>query len=817
MHTDVEPTKTTFTMPKLLPSTLLSAADDGYDHSLKSFFERPLIIKRGSWNTSHASTTLLNFFRIPDSFLQLPLITSKVRGFLGFKGTAIVKLQVNTNRFQMGRLVMNYFPQGDSLTVKRNISDKHLMYITQLPRIDFDAATDSEVTFEIPFINTDLMFNVRSGQGNSGQVQLFVYEPLAVVSGELTADYTIWLSFKDVELTFPTIPSGFVAQSGIVSRRKKKASNPSNVEQDTEREGPISSILSASSKFVSSFQNVPILSSYAGPTSWFLSCASKAASAFGFSNPLNVRPQIVTVQQSMSRSINDSGLDNSINLGLNEDNSIAHLPGFAGSDVDELSMQHVLSIPTFFFRQSWNDLSSAGDQLVAFSLCPDYFILNAGVNFPIVGGTPTTVYNPTPVGYFGKLFKYYRGSIKITMKIVKTEFHTGRLLIGYSPSFGTDPTHTNDDMNYIHREVVDLRYSNEITIVCPYASTRPWLPISQPYGNFYVNVLNDLRHPDTVPVAVALLFEISCAEDFEFSVPIPCQFAPVTYLQTTLPPPGLVSEESYSKTKQEGTLDLDVSTFVAQAGDDVPRQETQPVQLTLQGGPIGSSQINHDAGASALYCSGEKILSLRQILKRANNFSKGVASPILTINPHVIVLPNTVSLYGTNWCPDNFAYINLCYAFYRGSIRVRIYGYDFSQGHLRVGLNPNLGSDIVSVPSNTIPSYVSGVGSDIDNHGNWPWVLNAQSTYPFVEIQVPFYSATHCAAVQTASSFPPYPIDTQIDGNAPHNLLTIFSSTSTTTCRFTRQAGDDWSSGFFLGTSPIIAITNANYPGISRL
>jgi len=816
LHTDAQPTTVGFTMPKMVPTSLLNNVSDGYDHSLKSFFERPLIVKRGTWSTSNIATTLLTSFKIPDAFLQLPLITSKVRGFLGFKGTAIVKLQVNTNRFQQGRLVMNYFPQTDSLSAKRAISTFHLMYITQLPRVDFDASTDSEVTFEIPYVNTDLMFNVRSGQGSSGQVQLYVYEPLAASSVELTADYTIWLSFKDVELKYPTIPSGFIAQAGFTAtRRRKKALNPSDIEQETEREGPISSVLTTASNIVSSFNAIPMLSTYSAPTSWFLSCASKAAAAFGFSNPLNVRPQLVTVQQAMSRSINDSGLDNSINLGLNEDNSVAHLPGFAGTDVDELSLQHVLSVPTFFFRQVWSDSNVAGDQLVAFALCPDYFILNAGVNFPIVGGSPTTVYNPTPVGYFGKLFKYYRGSIKITIKVVKTEFHTGRMLIGYSPCYGTDPSHTNDDLNYVHREVLDLRYTNEITITLPYASTRPWLPIAQPYGNFYMNVLNDLRHPDSVSTSVTLLFEISCADDFEFSVPIPCQFAPVSYYQTTI---SGFAKPSQIETEGANTVlmtDESGEEFKAQAADDAPKQESHPAQLKSTGGPIGSSQLINDDGASALYCSGEKIYSLRQILKRANNFVKGAASPILTFNPAICLLANASQAYGTNWCPDNFTYINSCYAFYRGSIRIRIYNYDFTQGQLRLGFNPNLNNDVVA-PS-TLSSYQVGVGGDIDNHGNWPWVVNAQSTYPFVEVQLPYYSATHAAATQIVSTPILHPIDTLIDGNAPHNFLTVFSTTSTTSCRFTRQVGDDWSSGLFLGTSPIIAITAATYPGITRL
>lgn len=71
----------------------------------------------------------------------------------------------------------------------------------------------------------------------------------------------------------------------------------------------------------------------------------------------------------------------------------------------------------------------------------------------------------TPVAGLANVFAYYRGSLIFTFKLAKTRFHTGRLLIAFSPGtdivdlLGNRSTTAVNSMtttNYLHREFVDI-------------------------------------------------------------------------------------------------------------------------------------------------------------------------------------------------------------------------------------------------------------------------------------------------------------------------------------------------------------------------
>lgn len=791
--------------------SLLSNVSDGQVHDLKSFLQRPIVVARGSWATTDAFNAKLATINLPDDYLTIPIITNKVKGFLGFRGTAVVRLQLNTTRFQQGRLVLNFFPQSSLSPDKYNNQRLSALFYTQLPRVDFDASTDSEVTLRVPFINTNLFFNLRDGSGSMGTISLFVYSTLIAITGETSADYTIWVSFEDVQLEYPTIPSGFISQAGGISGATRKKTDVSNQEVEISTRGPISSIFSSLAQTADAFSAIPVLTSFAAPTSWFFSAASKAASAFGFSNPINTSPQCIVVQQPMSRSINSTGQDTSFNMGLFEDNAIELLPGFAGTNDDEMSLNHVLSIPTFIFLQTWADSVPSGDQLFFVDLTPSNLSIT-GINFQYdtnPAHVVATQYN-TPIAYFSNLFAFYRGSIRLTFKIVKTEFHSGRLLIGFSPSFGTDPTSTNSDLDYTHREILDIRLSNEITMTFPYASTRPWLPVTQTYGKVYINVLNDLRAPSNVSPTLNILVEVSAAPDFEFSVPTALTQFPVSFTQNEAPPTSLSSLiETPSMTLASQTAsDLNAShvvppgtVFKAQVGMATPVQETGEVQQDFREAGIGTSAVVFDRMKSAAYCIGEKIYSLRQLVKRANPAYLLADAAWADLNPRINALPLTAVGYPPLYIPNIQTYIELTFAYARGSVRLRTYNHNYTT-LTRVTASNAVGNSTIGVSqSGVYPQAACG----------YPIVPVIQNTYPFSEIQLPFYNETHTAYVMYN------PSNTIGYGDYPLGRAVYFNSTTLNELVITRQYGDDYSAGFFTGTLPTIALTTTTFPSIARI
>jgi len=791
IHSDKKPVDDTHADQYMLSSQLLSSGSDGQIHDLISFLKRPIVVQTGTWTTSNTFNVNLATINFPDDYLNIPIITNKVKGFLGFRGTLKVRLQINTNRFQQGRLVLSFFPQADLAPDKYANLARSALFYTQLPHVDFDASTDSEVILEVPFVNTNLYFNLRSGLGQMGTVGLWVYSPLIAVTGENNADFTIWASFEDIKLDFPTIPSGFIAQAGSFGKSRRKKTDPSTAEQSGAGDGPISAVFTNLAKTADAVARIPLLSSIAAPASWFFSASAIAASAFGFSNPLNTMKQQVVVQAPMSRSINSTGQDMSQNLGLFEDNSIEILPGFTGTDRDEMALNHILSIPTFFFLQTWSDTVAAGDTLFNISLAPAAFGLT-GANFQYdtnPAHVVATTYN-SPLAYVSNLFAYYRGSIRLTFKIVKTEFHSGRLLVGFSPSVDTDPSHTNGDMDYIHREIIDIRTSNEVTMVFPYASTRPWLRTNLPYGQVWVNVLNDLRAPSTVSNTLNVLVEVSTASDFEFAVPTALTAYPVLFSYGTSPPTIVA----------KGVEEM--GKFIAEAGENLGEQSdgfTQPVENDAS---IGTGKIIYDGMKSAAYCIGEKVMSLRQLMKRAYPTIFVGECTVIDFFPHLNMLPLNAAAFIGNGIPCQHTYIEVLFAYYRGSTRLRQYNYDHTKGTLRTFTANTINSEATAIQQNG--AYVSAACG-------YPVVIGNANIYPFSEVQVPYYSQTHCSSVQ----YNPTPSVSY--GDFPRGRAVFLSSGSLNGTIITRQYGDDYSAGFFTGTLPVIPLNTTTFPSITRV
>jgi hypothetical protein len=143
----------TFYSDTLTPSASIPqefSKDMSLDYSLKedrvhdiiSFLRRPVVIGEFLWSTTDTSNLMLASFTNPTVILNHVMNNDKVRGFVGFKGKMVVRLQVNAQRFQQGRLILHYVPLYDHQTAnRRNTANSNLVFKTQQPRIDFDIAT----------------------------------------------------------------------------------------------------------------------------------------------------------------------------------------------------------------------------------------------------------------------------------------------------------------------------------------------------------------------------------------------------------------------------------------------------------------------------------------------------------------------------------------------------------------------------------------------------------------------------------------------------------------------------------------------------
>jgi hypothetical protein len=732
------------------------------EHEIKDFLRRPILCASGIYSTTSVVGSQLQTIPLPSACLSNASYSDKLRGFYGFRAKMICRVQVNSQRFQQGRLLLHYLPQTATMSAARlSCALSNLVLITQQPRVDFDIGADTEVMLEIPYVSNSMFYNLTDGSFDFGTFYLTVYSALATGGGSTTCTYSVWCHFEDVEVQYPT-----VSQSGIKvlrARGKGAASlDVSDQELQSQGLGPISGILSKASKSASILSEIPLISSFTAPASWMMGVMGRAADAIGFSKPTNAGPSEKRQLTTFAYMNNTNAIDNSIKIAVRSDNSVSQLPGFAGTDIDEMSIAYLVSIPSWFSTSTWTTNQTQGTSVLVFNLAP----LN-GYTQSVTNAGTTYQYGSYPVyGYIANHFKLWRGSITLTLKIVRTEFHSGRLLVAFFPGKDlgiSNPKITFANTQYVYREIIDLRTSSEVSITFPWTSLTPYLDVGNSYGVVQVYVLNPLVAPATISTSCDVICEVSGAPDFEFAAPKAGNIAP--------------------------------AIFTPQSGISATSKRIESV--------MDNSNINVGL-EPAMYCVGERIQSIRQLIKRFTSWYVQTSTSTnlrLTVSPSIHYLPQVSTSNGVYTIPnmkvDMLSYYAPLFRFQRGSTRVKVIDHALMAANFTTDLFYNIGASGYSNPPVTSTFTPVSTALCCDH----PTVV-VPSLSGGGEYEIPYYSMTHSSHVVVASSLAALPAREAVD-NQPALTVTQASAGYSGGTRIYRSAGDDFSFGFFIGTVPL--------------
>lgn len=652
-----------------LDSGLLKSVREDRVHTLLDFLGRPTRMADGIWATTDAQNTELLRIDLPEDAILSDMYAEKMTGFLGFRAKAVVRIQINAQRYQQGRLLLHYFPQGQVNTFRRDVALQSLNLKTQMPRVELDCSTSTEAILEMPYVSPTTHYNLIDGTGPIGTFMMCVYSPLfAGGGGSNTVSWTAWVHFEDVDLSFPTITNlsalrakrletVYKAQGGVRrnAKRGKEGAGPELVEKDAMANMPVAFALSKVSEVATTLGDVPLLSSVAKVVSWAADVGSKIASAFGWSNPRTGESVMRMVGQRFAHGHNVDGLDQSVSIGLSSENKLEDLPGFAGTDIDEMSFDYIKKIPAFVDEFSWALTDVVDTEVWGVGVGP----VTAGVARSVTtDAAPLSVVDFAPFAYVSQFFLNWRGSITYTFKVIKTEFHSGRLIVSFSPGNTVAPTTAN--RNYLYREIFDLRLSNEFKVTIPYVNTIPWTRFDATIGRLSVQVLNPLVAPDSVQNTVITLVEACGGPDFEVAIPytVP-NWTPVV----TLPAAALAKKD-------------DDVVFVAQGGEGaVEAERTATAQEAVE--PIASSGINSGGLSSSRFCVGEAFTSLKQLMHRHTCWlSVRSAFQSATFRPGAMEVGYVQAgdaPVPSIFTPDYMSIFGSLYAYRRGSIRMRFH------------------------------------------------------------------------------------------------------------------------------------------------
>lgn len=284
---------------------------------------------------------------------------------------------------------------------------------------------------------------------------------------------------------------------------------------------------------------------------------------------------------------------------------------------------------------------------------------------------------------------------------------------------------------------------------------------------------------------------MSGASDYEVSIPrLPHVYPSIEAL------PGPLESKSPLGRILRGRAEVGTSEAVIAAPEQYQAQgEVSP---TLIEQPSGT---NFESSAITV---GEKIFSIRQVLKRFHRIFSDVA--LTTLNPssgsyaiqsYKVAPPLETSAAKVN--ADLYDYFSYIYAFYRGSFRFKIMPYDQNIFAARVRLLPE------STPvAGTIPVEFSSDSPDETRTAADVYMpRNIEGVF---EMQVPHYSRYPILPV-TGGSNPTIGIQDLVQ----RNFLSVSMLTSGTTMKnsFYRAVGDDFSFNQLLGAPFISRCTSS--------
>lgn len=768
-------------------------------NEIADFMAKPVLVANGTMSTTDSSNTTLFTGSIANMLFSQQIWYRKLAGYNLVRATAHVKVVVNANPFQQGRMILTFIPCYEHLNstekAARNVT---LAQITTQPNMELDIA-DSTMEMAIPYVTPTYYYNRTLGIYDWGSIFLKVLSPLKTGSGgQLASTYSVFLYFTDVELAAPRYGP---ESSKTITKKKVRNYGILQKEEETQaRTGVVSTTLSAISNFADKAKDLPLVGGYAGILSGVASTASDVASFFGWSKPLNVQDLQPMVQRPFKFLHHSTGSSDSTVLGLSNAVTVEPVADFAGSKVDEMSISFLKAIPAYVGSHSWSVSNVHGDLLINQEISP-VLLLDSSTKF--VAGRLTSYRTGVPMFMLAQLFDLYRGGIELTLKFVKTDFHNGRLSISFTPN---SDILTFAQSVYVLREIIDLRTAKEITFKIPYLPGRNYLSTGfgqtistggnsdTKLGTLAVRVLDPLRAPETVSQTLEILMYAKPAEDFELAVPIGSKALPFS-------PEAALEMKPFSRKRRHWV----VSDYSPESG------LSSVVNTTLQSKALGDSSIPEMSLDYNRVSIGDPITSIKQMLTASRRVYMTVSpgSSTLNVNPSGCVLSSVdggtgqIAGPGSSLWGDYINFLTTAYAFCRG-------GYRFTNAavvtsNTRAYLLPET-TDTVAIDS-TLPATVdSSTYSliDVDIHCG-PIAAYRTSNTCGVDFSSPHYGRTHIRLNRFQSGANPFirPAGAQLPDSYAYRIG--MSGMNAVDKYWTRSGTDDFCVGYFIGFMPMAA------------
>lgn len=720
---------------------------DANDTSLEHFFSRPIKISEEEWSTS----ANLNYDLNPwDLYFNNPRVANRLTNYNLLKANLKIKIIINGNGFQYGRMLVSYLPLAfyDSLSSNAALIREDLVQASQQPHIFLNPTNSTGGEMKLPMFNYQNYFTIVNSQWSEmGTLFFRTLNPLKHANGASdVVTITVFAWAEDVSMSVLTSvdQDTLTPQSGEIDHANEK--------------GTVSGPATSVAKFAAYLKGVPYIAPYALATEIGAKAVAAMAKIFGYSRPPITKapePYKPTLVSSLALT---NVPDVVQKLTIDEKQELTIDPRIAGlSSVDSLNIREIAKRESYLTTFSWN-----------IGTAPDTLLWNARLDPCTWAETtgPPVAYRFPACAMAALPFTNWKGSMKFRFQIVCSSFHKGRLKIVYDPNFISDSTYLGySEYNTNYLRVVDISEEQDFTIEVGNGQERNFLDHALPgqdgvtevystsrytskgpgNGVLGVIVVNELTTPNsTINNDIEINVFVSMGEDFEVA-------SPDDYFQHFVlkPQSGTIVPES------QNTEEL-----------DAPQQSSTTI-IGLP--PVENSELN-----KVFY--GESVVSFRTLLKRYNLWNTipkllGVSSVCNgRYNAFPYLRGNVAGAIDITSSFSSYNYVNTLllhwvrYAFsgHRGSIRYKLIPRQMASQGTRIEVQrspwkPNLPKyrfDTTATPAystigtarqDIMSAWNAGTANSvpIDNKpftGVRGEALTTDNVNGTLEVEVPFYS-----------------------------------------------------------------------------
>lgn len=745
------------------------AVDDRIQN-LTEYFSRPRCIASGTVPTTRGivystilspSTILTNLFSNG---------AARMEGVYGYRCSFVFTIQLAAHPFH-GGLLAACFQYGPNSNYQRH---SQTYSCTNLPHVLLDVSETTMVKLKVPFnyifeyLMTDATLNYRFGTFSLNSIL-----PIELVAGTTSPRYTVYVHMEDLEFFGSTSQDigTILLQSG-------------GVEGDEEA-APYSKVPYRSRALRMFRKGIPFISGVPRPISSTLSMAADLAKSFGYSKPHTNDPYMRMYPTSSVAETNTDLVTPCAVVGPFSSTAISPTPALANTDIDEMSIEYILSQWSQLMFDFMPNTRVTGDYIYGCVVSPSAMWYRelapnvaGNIACPLQGGLNYSAFFPSHVFNLTSFFRSWRGGFRFRVTFGKTKFHVGRILMSYEPtvsqvSIGSagftakvGALVSGNPQPFVYSKIFDFRDGNVVEFDVPYISLFPYSTWFENIGTFSIAVMNPLDGPTTVPTRIPFLIEVKCLPGFEVAVP-----------RTPLYPASPLAAPSAIKL-QSGGLQAEADFSVA---DIVFGERVHSIKTLL----------------SIPYCGASCSLPNGSLNKNITTiFPWNYHPPIPNTTPNTTQLPYQAFSYGGNWAT--------CFLYCKGATEVHVY-YN-STGTTQsmratIAAHPNEFASVDPATFGTVQAGACAANPRVIANGNESLHAIVPNFFRFPRMYTNIFNSITWDTATVAGGAKKFPVFYDAPVQVP--VLSEYSPTTTVTRWMSRAAADDAALGMYMGPVPL--------------